>query len=747
MQTITALLLLLSVMLSPLTGVAQQDSNLLPAEEAFKFHASLVNPNTIEAVWTIAEGYYMYRSKFGFTAEPVQAALGDPRYPAGTIKHDEYFGEVETYTDSVRIALPLDRDNFVEGTLVLLATGQGCNKPVGVCYPPTTQRIQVDVPVTTSSLPNDQRSGSVKTGSETSNTGGSVTALQTLLGITTGDVGEFLDPEDAFQVEIEIAGENALAVHFKIAPGYYLYRDKIAFQIVQGNAQVRAFDLPPGTVKQDPYFGAVDVYLISHSIIVPIERNNLMADTLSVTVNFQGCAEKGICYAPMSTIRTIELPGFGNTDTKDQAKGVFSARNPITFFGAAFVSGLLLTFTPCVLPLIPILSSIIVGQGPSSRLRGGAISLVYVLGTAATYAAIGAVAGATGEQLQAYFQNIWAIGLISIILTLMALSMFGLYEIQMPVFVQSILTARTSSLSAGSYSMIFLLGAVSALVVGACVSPLLISVLSIAIFHGDPYLGAGLMFSMALGMGVVLIAIGFGAGILLPRTGAWMDRVKHLFGVMLIGVAIYLLGTIPAVPVLLLWAVLLIMFGIYLIKSQTPILKWRYAWNALGTLCIIWGMLAMFGGLNGGRNILQPVSLTLFSGEGLKDAASEKGQPQFYKVTSVAEFEQLLSDARSDRQSVILDFYADWCTDCLRMENTTFNDPQVRTDLTPFRLLKLDVTDPSDPVGKTIKQRYGVYGPPALLFFNAQGQELLAKRLYGYLGPNRFLSLLKTLRE
>ncbi|HJL53729.1 MAG TPA: thioredoxin family protein, partial [Arenicellales bacterium] len=228
---------------------------------------------------------------------------------------------------------------------------------------------------------------------------------------------------------------------------------------------------------------------------------------------------------------------------------------------------------------------------------------------------------------------------------------------------------------------------------------------------------------------------------------AWMDRVKHLFGVMLIGVAIYLLGTIPAVPVLLLWAVLLIMFGIYLVKSQTPILKWRYAWNALGTLCIIWGMLAMFGGLNGGRNILQPVSLTLFSGEVLKDAASQKGQPQFYKVTSVAEFEQLLSDARSDGQSVILDFYADWCTDCLRMEKTTFNDPQVRTDLTPFRLLKLDVTDPSDPVGKTIKQRYGVYGPPALLFFNAQGQELLAKRLYGYLDPNRFLSLLKTLRE
>ena len=735
-------------MLSPLTGVAQQDSKLLPAEEAFKFHASLVNPNTIEAVWTIAEGYYMYRSKFGFTAEPVQAALGDPRYPAGTIKHDEYFGEVETYTDSVRIALPLDRDHFVEGTLVLLATGQGCNKPVGVCYPPTTQRIQLDVPVTTSSLPNDQRSGSVKTGSESSNTGGSVTALQTLLGITTGDVEEFLDPEDAFQVEIEIAGENALAVHFKIAPGYYLYRDKIAFQIVQGNAQVRAFDLPPGTVKQDPYFGAVDVYLISRSIIVPIERNNLMADRLSVTVNFQGCAEKGICYAPMSTIRTIELPAFVNTETKDQAKGVFSARNPITFFGAAFVTGLLLTFTPCVLPLIPILSSIIVGQGgPSSRLRGGAISLAYVLGTAATYAAIGAVAGATGEQLQAYFQNIWAIGLISIILTLMALSMFGLYEIQMPVFVQSILTARTSSFSTGSFGMIFLLGAISALVVGACVSPLLISVLSIAIFHGDPYLGAGLMFSMALGMGVVLIAIGFGADVLLPRTGDWMDRVKQLFGVMLIGVAIYLLGTIPTVPVLLLWAVLLIMLGIYLVKTQCSMLKWRYAWNTLGILCIIWGMLAMLGGLNGGRNILKPVTLTLFNDEKLKDAESQNGQPQFYKVSSVTEFERLLSNAQSDKQSVILEFYADWCTDCLRMENTTFNNPQVRTALSQFRLLKLDVTDPSDPVGKTIKQRYGVYGPPALLFFNAQGQELLGKRLYGYLDPNRFLSLLKTLTE
>jgi len=748
MKTMTALLLsvLLSVMLFSLSGVAQQDSKLLPAEQAFRFHASLVNPNTIEAVWTIAEGYYMYRSKFGFTAEPVQAVLGNPKYPAGTIQHDEFFGETEIYTDSIRIALPLDRDHFIGGPLILLAAGQGCNKPVGVCYPPMTQRVRMDVPLTTSSLINE-RSGSVKTGWQSTSTGGSATELQKLLGTATGDVSEFLDPDDAFQVEIEIAGENALAVHFKIAPGYYLYRDKIAFQAVQGNAQVRAFDLPPGTVKQDPYFGAVEVYLTSRSVIVPIEKNALMADTLSLTVNYQGCAEKGICYAPMSTTQTIEFPSFVNAKAQGPAKGALSARNLIAIFGAAFVTGFLLTFTPCVLPLIPILSSIIVRQGGTSRrLRGGAISVAYVLGTAATYAAIGAVAGATGEQLQAYFQNIWAIGLISIILTLMALSMFGLYEIQMPAFVQSSLTARTTGLSTGSFGMIFLLGAVSALVVGACVSPLLISVLSIAIFHGDPYLGAGLMFSMALGMGVVLIAIGFGAGVLLPRAGAWMDRVKHLFGVMLIGVAIYLLGTIPAVPVLLLWAALLITFGIYLVKSQAPLLRWRYAWKGLGTISIIWGMLAIIGGLNGGRDILQPVSLALFSEEVLKDAVSEKDQPDFYTVTSVAELERLLSDARSDEQPVILDFYADWCTDCLRMEKTTFSNLQVRTVLNRFRLLKIDVTDPSDPVGKTIKQNYGVYGPPALLFFDAQGQEVSAKRLYGYLDPNRFLSLLKTLR-
>ena len=260
MKTITALFLLLSATLSPLSGIAQQDNELLPAEEAFKFHASLVNPITIEAVWSIAEGYYMYRSKFSFITEPVQAVRRETRYPAGTIKHDEYFGEVETYTDSVRIALPLDRDHFVGGPLVLLAAGQGCNKPVGVCYPPITQRVQRDAPVTTSSLTNNQRSGSVKMSSESSSTGGSVTALQTLLGTTTGDVQEFLDPEDAFQVEIEIVGENALAVHFNIAPGYYLYRDKIAFQIVEGNAQIRAFDIPPGTVKQDPYFGACLLY-------------------------------------------------------------------------------------------------------------------------------------------------------------------------------------------------------------------------------------------------------------------------------------------------------------------------------------------------------------------------------------------------------------------------------------------------------------------------------------------------------
>jgi len=382
-----------------------------------------------------------------------------------------------------------------------------------------------------------------------------------------------------------------------------------------------------------------------------------------------------------------------------------------------------------------------VGRGRSIWLAS-----VYILGTVITYAVIGAVAGATGEQLQAYFQNIWAIGSIAIILGIMALSMFGLFEIQMPTAFQSRLSTHSRGLG-GSASMVLVLGALSALIVGACVSPLLISVLSIAILRGDPWLGGTIMSAMALGMGVILIVAAAGATWLIPKSGLWMERVKQSFGVMLLGVAIYLLGAVPAVPVLLLWAPLLIITGVYMGAArntgENPT-GWMLLSKGVGTVLLIWGVLAMIGGFSGNRDILAPISISDWNAR--TGVAQSSDTIVFDKVKTLSALNSEIADSAAQKRPVFIKFYADWCTDCVRMEKTTFSDSAVQAALAGYRLLKIDVTDPDDPGTKPIKKELGVFGPPAMLFMNSQGVEQREQRLYGYMGPSEFISLLATIR-
>ena len=412
----------------------------------------------------------------------------------------------------------------------------------------------------------------------------------------------------------------------------------------------------------------------------------------------------------------------------------------------AFLTGIALTFTPCVLPMVPILSSIIVGQGGEiTKLKGGSLAASYVLGTAVTYTIAGWVAGATGEQLQAYFQNAWAIGSVSVILLLLAFSMFGLYEIQMPSFLQSSLQNRTQRLEGGRMGMVFVLGIVSALIVGACVSPLLIVALGVAIVKGDPVLGAAIMFAMAMGMGVFLIALGLGAGYLLPKAGDWMDRVKHVFGVLLLGVAIYLLGLIPEVPVLYLWSALFIICAVYLGALQNlpeGAGGWRHLWKGVGVFMLVWGVLALVGGMAGNRDILRPVELTGASGLLTGTAGDRQGaHADFRRVATITDLDSGLADARTQGKPLLLDYYADWCVDCLRMEKATFGDPEVATLLNDrFVLLQVDVTDPGDDFSKAVKKRFGVFGPPAMLFFDDRGSERQELRRYGFMGPDEFLN-------
>ena len=395
----------------------------------------------------------------------------------------------------------------------------------------------------------------------------SVKTLQKLLGQDANEQ-TFLDPDTAFVLSIQPIADNQLRAVFQIANGYYLYRHKMRFESMDASSPLGQYTLPPGETQDDEYFGRVSIYPQDVAVNLPL-LNQRSSKQVLIKASYQGCAKKGICYSPIEKIIPVVFNNTSGPDPRQTSTSSMTLESLIGYLAAALGAGLLLSFTPCVLPLIPIISGIIVGQrAPASRLRGGGIATVYVLGTAATYAVIGAVAGATGEQLQAYFQNAWAIGFVSSVLTLMALSMFGLFTLQLPSSLQSWVSSRSDTLSGGSIVMIFLLGALSALIVGACVSPLLVSILSVAILNGDPALGAALMFAMALGMGVILITLGFGADIMLPRAGAWMTRVNHIFGVGLLAVAIYLLQAIPAIPVLLLWAMLFIITGVYMGATQ-----------------------------------------------------------------------------------------------------------------------------------------------------------------------------------
>jgi len=763
----TLIAIVLGVIAAPTMALAaaSPEEELLEPEKAFALSVVATDAGTLETRWSIAKGYYLYRHKFKFELVDGSATLGEPRFPNGIRKHDEFFGDVETYRGKLTIPVPLTRTGNGAQTLKLKVVNQGC-ADLGVCYPPQTRTVSVQLAAVTpasSTPPPAPRS---------------LTDLRRL--IDPPATREFLPVEDAFRLTVERAEADAVVVNFQIADGYYLYRDKTRFELQGDSATLAPVQLPRGVMKDDPYIGKTEIWPGSLAVRVPLIRRSTEPADLKLVAHFQGCADKGICYPPTSKVLAFRLPkpsavAAGQPTQETGAKAAAPAPKQAppradakTFVLAlitAFGTGLLLTFTPCVLPMIPILSSIIVGSGNTvTKLRGGLLSGSYVLGTAVTYTAGGVVAGATGDQLQAYFQNPWAIGTASAIFIALALSMFGFYELQMPSFIQSRLQQGTQRLKGGSFLGTFVLGLISALIVGACVSPLLITALGVAIASHDPVLGGAIMFAMALGMGVFLIAIGIGAGFLLPKAGAWMDKVKQAFGVMLIAVAIYLLGVLPEVPVLLLWAALLIVTAIFMGATDSlpsDASGWRRVGKGAGIIMLVWGVVALIGGLAGERDIFRPIPMSALQrlangGSGVAaggqqaevrfdlragTATPSSTEVRFERVATASELDALLARAAAAKQPVMLDYYATWCTDCVRMEKTTFRDPGVVKALGRFALIKADVTE-NDDNSRALKRRFGIFGPPATLLFDPQGRELRDLRFYGYRAADEFLATL-----
>ncbi|NKB63800.1 MAG: protein-disulfide reductase DsbD [Gammaproteobacteria bacterium] len=765
------------------------DNELLPAEKAFAFSAEVLDDNRLNIQWNIAKNYYMYREKMAFALVGDGITNSEPLFPKGDVKDDDLFGRVEVYTDEFSTIIPFSVKPGAEYTLI--TNGQGCNEPIGVCYPPMEHKVvfrsavaETEDSLTTQTISSEdngiliassssQPSNATSFGETNSNSAvtsenqpldfnevNDVTDLRNLLAAGF-EQPEFLDVDDAFKLEIsasdtvdEASETKVISARFIVEEGYYLYRDKIDFHQAE-NPQIVNLVLPEGVIKEDEYFGEVAVF--KNDFVATIIINADKQPIRPLTVSYQGCAEGGICYSPVSKNFDLNSLMVQNASANQSAvneappsesvNGKTDFQSLLVILASALFAGLLLSFTPCVLPMIPILSSVIAGQGQAlNKKRGGILSLVYVLGTAVTYAAMGALAGATGDQLQSYFQNIWAIGFLSLLFVVMSLGMFGVFNLQMPSSVQSRLQ-KTSGNMGGSIPLVFVLGLMSALIVGACVSPILISTLTIAVSQQDPVLGAQIMFAMALGMGVPLVALGFGAGYLIPRAGIWMDVVKNIFGIMLIAVAIYLLESVPEVPTLFLWGCFLVVLSIYLgsLQSDSGTLTGRgKIEKGIGIIFLVWGIIALIGAFLGQRDIFNPLPQSLISQS--KTQGSKQNHFQFDRVNNSQELQIALTRANSENKHVIIDYYADWCTDCVRMEKTTFSDIQVQKILeNEFVALQVDVTDPNDRERSALKKRFNVFGPPAVLFLDSAGNELKRHHFYGYKDTNEFLAILARL--
>jgi len=413
-------------------------------------------------------------------------------------------------------------------------------------------------------------------------------------------------------------------------------------------------------------------------------------------------------------------------------------------FGS-FVAGLLLTFTPCVLPMVPILSSIIMGQGKDISTRKSLmLSLSYVLGTAVTYAVMGALAGATGEQLQAYFQNIWAIGAMSLVFAVMAFSMFGMFSIELPSFIQSKLNKSSTDLKGGSIPMVFILGMVTALILGACVSPVLISFLGVAISKGDAVLGAVMMFTMALGMGVPLLLLGLGAGKFLPKAGIWMDKIKYLFGALLLAVSIYLFSTLDLISPLILWGVYLIGLSLFVGAFDTAMEKYEKFAKLVGILMFVWGILLLVGAANGNHDIYKPLAKApIVYTQTQKANQVQTPKKPFTNINNMQEIDTLLAQAKEEEKAVIMYFNHDACPVCKRLNETTWKDPAVKTLLAKkFLSLSINMTNRDDEDIQAVKKRFGIFGPPGFIFFDTEGDELEEDSFYGYQAPAEMLDIL-----
>ena len=725
---------------SSLAQISPED--LLPVDDAFALAHQRVGDELV-LDWAIAPGYYLYRH--AFKVNSTEARLGDPQIPQGTVTTDEFFGETETYRGAVRVVVPILETPT--GPFEVTVTSQGC-ADLGVCYPPHRVRFMAEA--------HEAMPANDALWASPSALGG---ALDGVLGGVLGDQGGALPAEQAFQVEAIATGPASVLVRLRSQPQYYIYRDSLGFSVTTDGVRVVGFEAPQAKPMVDEYFGETSVYFDEVEIPVRLSRSETQAQPIEMVIDFQGCLTDGICYPPMSRAIALDLPpGLGDEPDSGVASGVsvFSppvglqeqdrlaqalSQTPLLALALFLVAGMLLAFTPCVFPMVPILSGLIAGEGDQINTgRAFRLSVIYVLSMALVYTAFGVVAGVFGQNLQAVFQHPAVLIAFSALFVLLSLAMFGFYELQLPSAVQTKLNELSNRQAGGTWLGAAIMGGLSALVVGPCVAPALMGALIYIGQTGDAVLGGAALFSMAIGMGIPLVIWGTSAGRWLPRAGAWMNAVKAVFGVGLLGLAIWMLERIlPAAVVMALWGSLLIGCAVYLgalTRLAPDVSGWTKLWQALGVILLLLGVVQWLGALSGGRDWTRPL------GHWQSGSVQSISAPQFVKLDTLDQVQAAIDAAPGP---VFLDFYADWCVDCIRMERRTFVDPDVGAAMGAFSLIKVDVTDYNED-HQAILGHFGLIGPPAMLFF-ADGVELMDQRRFGFMPPAEFLDHLNQVQR
>jgi thioredoxin:protein disulfide reductase len=590
--------------------------------------------------------------------------------------------------------------------------------------------------------------------------------------VSSGYAADFLNPDQAFKLKAELNSARTIALNWEIAKGYKLYRERVKVSVDGGSASVKEPVLPKGIMITDPSTNEkLEIYHDKLSVDVPLVKAD---GAFTLNVEYQGCAEDGLCYPPMTRSFKVDpgnpgvLSPVAEPQVADAGAGAVSAfadqaapspaaqaeapsaDNDLNLakstlaggslwkIALAFLAfGLLLSFTPCVLPMIPILSSIIVGEGDVTRRRSFLMALAYCLGMALVYTALGVAAGLAGEGLAGALQKPWVLMVFALLLVTLSLSMFDVYQLQMPAALQTRLSKTSGSLKGGRFAGVFFMGALSALIVGPCVAAPLAGTLVYISQTRDVVIGGLALFSMAMGMSVPLLLVGLSAGSLLPRAGAWMIGVKYVFGLLLIAVAIWMVSpVIPAAAVMVAWGAFAILCAVFLgifdklPEKSTIALKFG---KALALVLFVIGVLELIGATSGGTNALEPLSQL----HGSSNAGSgEEKKLNFTRIRSAAELDQALQSAK---KPVMLDFYADWCVACKEMDRFTFHDPKVISQLNNLTLLQVDVTANSSD-DRALMKRFGLFGPPGIIFFDGSGKEIPESRVVGVLEATAFFS-------